>query len=85
MRGTAYLGLSYKNCAEGNLTGYSDADWAGDMDDRHSTSGNVFTLAGGALSWLNKNQATVALSTAKAEYVALSQISSPQSNKQRQK
>ena len=72
LKGTTYLGLSYKKCAEGNLTGYSDADWAGDMDDRHSTSGNVFFLAGGAVSWLSKKQATVALSTAEAEYVALS-------------
>lgn len=51
--------------------GYSDADWAGDVDDRHSTSGNVFLLAKGAVSWLSKKQATVALSTAEAEYVAL--------------
>ena len=72
LKGTTYLGLSYKKCAEGNLTGYSDADWAGDMDDRYSTSGNVFFLAGGAVSWLSKKQATVALSTAEAEYVALS-------------
>ena len=55
-----------------NLSGFSDADWAGDMDDRHSTSGNVFSFAKGAVSWLSKKQATVALSTAEAEYVALS-------------
>ena len=72
LKGTTYLGFSYKKCAEGNLTGYSDADWAGDMDDRHSTSGNVFFLARGAVSCLSKKQATVALSTAQAEYVALS-------------
>ena len=42
------------------------------MDDRHSTSGNVFLLAKGAVSWLSKKQATVALSTTEAEYVALS-------------
>ena len=72
LKGTAYLGLSYKKCADGNLIGYSDADWAGDVDDRHSTSGNVFLLAKGAVSWLSKKQATVALSTAEAEYVALS-------------
>lgn len=64
--------MSYKKSADGNLIGYSDADWAGDMDDRHSTSGNVFSLACGAVSWLSKKQATVALSTAEAEYVALS-------------
>ena len=72
LKGTVYLGLSYKKCADGNLIGYSDADWAGDVDDRHSTSGNMFLLAKGAVSWLNKKQATVALSTAEPEYVALS-------------
>ena len=51
LKGTAYLGLSYKKCADGNLIGYSDADWAGDVDDRHSTSGNVFLLAKGAVTW----------------------------------
>ena len=41
------------------------------MDDRHSTTGNVFTMSGGAISWLSQKQATVALSTAKADYNAL--------------
>ena len=50
----------------------SDADWAGDLDDRHSTTGNLFLMAGGAISWMNKKQAIVALSTSEAEYVALS-------------
>lgn len=72
LKGTVNLGLSYKKCADGNLIGYSDADWAGDMDDRHSTSGNVFLLAKRAVSWLSKKEATVALSTTEAEYVALS-------------
>ena len=72
LKGTVYLGLSYKKCADGNLIGYSDADWADDVDDRHSTSGNVFLLAKGAVSWLSKKQATVALTTTEAEYVALS-------------
>ena len=72
LKGTVYLGLSYEKCADGNLIGYSDADWAADVDDRRSTSGNVLLLAKGAVSWLSKKQATVALSTAEAEYVALS-------------
>ena len=42
------------------------------MDDPNSTSGNVFSFAKGVVSWLSKNQATIALSTAEAEYVALS-------------
>ena len=72
MKATAYLGLSYKKCANGNLIGHSGADWAVDRDDRHSTSGNVFFLACGAVSWLSKRQAIVALSTTETEYVALS-------------
>ena len=41
LKATTYLGLRYKKCANGNLISYSDADWAGDMDDLHSISGNV--------------------------------------------
>ena len=55
-----------------SLIGYSDSDWAGDHDDRHSTTGNVFLLNGGIVSWLSKKQAVVALSTSEVEYVALS-------------
>ena len=54
------------------MTGYSDADWAGDQDDGHSTTGNFFALSGGAVSWLSKKQPMVTLSTSEAEYVALS-------------
>ena len=51
---------------------YFDAEWAGDQDDdRHSTTGNVFILSGGAVSWFNKKLPVVALSTAEAEYVLL--------------
>jgi len=56
----------------GKLIGYSDADWAGCLDDRHSTTGNVFLLSGGAVSWASKRQPVVALSTSEAEYIALS-------------
>ena len=48
------------------------ADWAGDLDDRHSTTGNIFMMGGGPVSWLSKKKAIVALSTSEAEYVALS-------------
>jgi len=36
------------------LRGYSDADWGGDLDESKSTSGYVFTLGGGAVSWCSK-------------------------------
>eukprot|EP00253_Pinus_taeda_P030568 PITA_30568 len=44
----------------------------GDLDKRRSTSGYVFTLAGGAISWMSKLQNIVALSTTKAEYIVVS-------------
>ena len=44
------------------LLGYADSDWASDVNDRKSTSGYVFTLGGGAISWSSKKQPTVALS-----------------------
>ena len=71
LKGTTDLGLKY-TADSGNLIGYSDADWAGCLDDRHSTTGNLFLLSGGAISWMSKKQAVVALSTSEAEYIALS-------------
>eukprot|EP00253_Pinus_taeda_P018476 PITA_18476 len=47
----------------------------GDLDKRRSTIGYVFTLAGGAISWMSKLQETVALSTTEAEYIAASDSS----------
>ena len=72
LRGTSDLTLRYQRQEDGSLVGYSDADWAGDCDDRRSTTGNVFLMAGGAISWLSKKHAIVALSRSEAEYVALS-------------
>lgn len=45
-----------------NLVGYCDADWASDIDERRSTTGYLFTINGGAISWSSKRQQTVALS-----------------------
>jgi len=64
------FGLFYSGTS--GVLGYSDADWAGDVDDRKSTSGYIFQIAGGPVSWRSRKQDTVALSTAEAEYVALS-------------
>ena len=57
------------------MKGYSDADWAAQVNDRRSTSGYVFFLGGGPVSWQSKTQKSVALSTAEAEYMALSDAS----------
>ena len=66
------LALKYQKQEGELLIGYSDADWAGDCDNRHATTGNMFLMAGGAISWLSKKQVIVALSMSEAEYVALS-------------
>ncbi|CAL9019414.1 unnamed protein product [Prunus brigantina] len=51
------------------LTTYSDSDFAGDVDDRKSTSGSVFMFISGAVSWSSKKQPVVSLSTTEAEYI----------------
>jgi hypothetical protein len=71
-KGTQELGLLYrKHSSALPCVRYSDADWGGSLDDRKSTSGYVFQWSGAAVSWRRK-QTCVALSTAKAEYIALS-------------
>ena len=54
------------------LTGYTDADWGGDCNDYKSTTGYLFQIGGTAVTWKSKKQSCVALSTAEAEYMALS-------------
>lgn len=53
------------------IQGYCDADWAGDEDERKSTTGYVFTLQHGAISWCSKRQQTVAISTTEAEFMSM--------------
>ena len=62
-------GLLY--CCTDDIAGFSDADWAGDHDDQKSISGFVFMIRGAVISWNSKKQICVALSTAGAEYIAL--------------
>ena len=52
-----------------NLQEYTDADWAGDCDTCRSTSGYIFNIRCGAISWLSKKQLTVALSSCKTKYM----------------
>ncbi|KAL4271204.1 hypothetical protein GQ457_13G028940 [Hibiscus cannabinus] len=57
------------------ISGYVDSDYAGDLDKSKSTTGYVFTITGGAVSWVSKLQSVVAMSTTEAEYVAATQAS----------
>jgi len=70
LQGTKEFGIWYTTKTNSELLGYTDSDWAGSADDMKSTSGYAFSLGSGMLSWASKKQATVAQSTAEAEYVA---------------
>jgi hypothetical protein len=54
------------------LSGHCDADYAGDTSDRRSTTGYMFKVGSGAVSWNSKRQQTTATSTVEAEYMATS-------------
>jgi len=69
--GKTDLALCYQR-GDLKLRGYSDADWGGDLNESRPTSGYVFTLGGGAISWCSKKQDCIDLSTMEAEYVACS-------------
>ena len=64
------LVLGHGTASAPTLQGYADSNWASDVNDRKSTSGYVFTLGSGAVSWSSKKQPTVALSSTEAEYIA---------------
>ena len=69
--GTIDVGLWYPRNVEFNLVGYSDADFAGSLLDRKSTSGTCQFLGSSLVSWFSKKQNSVALSTTEAEYIAV--------------
>jgi hypothetical protein len=63
-------GITYARSGNAEIMGYCDADYGGDLDNRRSTTGYVFVLNGGAVSWASRLQPTVAISTTEAEYMA---------------
>jgi hypothetical protein len=72
LQGTIGYGLRYATNVDLSLEGYVDVDWAGSAVDRKSTSCSCFTLGLAMVSWCNRKQSSVALSTTEAEYIALS-------------
>ncbi|KAG2960768.1 Retrovirus-related Pol polyprotein from transposon TNT 1-94 [Phytophthora cactorum] len=72
LQGTKTHGICFKPGNKIDFRGYSDADWAGDLADRKSTSGYTFMLMSAPVSWGSKKQSSVSLSTSEAEYIALS-------------
>ncbi|KAG3230861.1 hypothetical protein PI124_g24042 [Phytophthora idaei] len=73
LQATPTHGLEFSREDSCGVCGYSDADWAGDIESRRSTSGYAFMMNGGCISWGSKKQRTVALSSTEAEYMALSE------------
>ena len=71
LKGTIKTRIHYDWSSHAGLIGYSDSDWGENKDDRHSTSGQVFTLANGTISWRSRRPKKVALSVAEAEYMEL--------------
>ena len=57
-----------------NLVAFLDSDYAGDPDSRKSVSGYVIYLCGVPISWRSRAQKTVTLSSAEAEWIALSEV-----------
>jgi hypothetical protein len=69
LAGTANVGITFGGGTP-DLLAYCDADYAGDIDTRRSTTAYVFILNGGAITWSSRLQPTVAASTTESEYMA---------------
>ena len=67
---TAEFDVWYSKDTNDVLVGYSDANWAGNADDRKSTLGGCFYVGNNLASWMSKKQNSISLSTAEAEYIA---------------
>lgn len=70
LKGTTDYGLQYPKGNNLIIQAFTDADWVGSVDDHKSTHGATFYLGGCLISWLSKRQASISLSTTKAEYIA---------------
>ena len=56
LKGTLNLGIVYEKEPDGNVKGFCDADWAGSVDDRQSTTGYIFIYQNAAISWATRKQ-----------------------------
>ncbi|KAK3026910.1 hypothetical protein RJ639_041094 [Escallonia herrerae] len=72
LAGSTNFGIMFESDgARGEVSGFMDSDYAGDLDSRSSTTGYIFTFYGGLICWKSVLQSTTALSTTEAEYMAL--------------
>ena len=73
LKGTMNLGLTYTGCLT-ILKSYCDANWISNNNETNPTSGYVFTLGGGAISWKSSKQTCNAKSTIEPKFVALEKV-----------
>jgi hypothetical protein len=71
LRGIVEYGLLYEHSGGVTLAGFTDVDWAGCVEDKKSTSGCCFNIGSCIISWFNRKQILVALSSAEAEYMVV--------------
>jgi hypothetical protein len=74
MQETKHYMLMYKRTDKLEVIGYSDADFAGCTDYQRSTSGYIFTLASGAVSWRSRKQTITTSSTMYVEFIACYEV-----------
>jgi hypothetical protein len=68
---TLDVGLRIRKFNSTRVSAFSDADWAGSIDDRRSTGGFAIYFRNNLISWSERKQATVSHSSTEAEYKAM--------------
>jgi Reverse transcriptase (RNA-dependent DNA polymerase) len=72
LKGSPGRGIRFKKNEHLKITGYTDADWAGNVTDRKSMAGYFTFVGGNPVTWRSKKQNVVALSSAEAEFRGMS-------------